>query len=112
MTANLDLFPDLPRTQVAIRDDWPPDYEAQFWRQYPRRIAKADAMKKLRKIREQRVVTWAKLIGAVLRYAAHVDGKDQKYTKHPATWLNQGCWDDEYPDGRGPITFATIGWGD
>ena len=31
------------------------------------------------------------------RYAAERKDQDPKYTKHPATWLNGGCWEDEAP---------------
>jgi hypothetical protein len=29
-----------------------------------------------------------------MRYAAERTGEDDKYTKHPATWLNAECWKD------------------
>ena len=29
------------------------------------------------------------------RYAAARSGEDQKFTKHPAGWLRDGCWQDE-----------------
>jgi hypothetical protein len=38
------------------------------------------------------------LIQGAKRYALERRGQDPKYTKHPATWLNKGCWEDE-PDG-------------
>ena len=35
-----------------------------------------------------------------MRYAAARTGEEERYTKQPVTWLNQGCWDDEYPPPR------------
>lgn len=32
-------------------------------------------------------------------YASANSGSDQQFLKHPATWLNQDCFDDEYKNG-------------
>lgn len=37
------------------------------------------------------------LIAGAHRYRAETADKDPRYVKHPKTWLNQGCWQDE-PD--------------
>jgi hypothetical protein len=37
------------------------------------------------------------LIAGAQRYAVERREQDPKYTKHPATWLNAGCWQDEAP---------------
>ena len=34
-----------------------------------------------------------KCVTAAKEYTASVT--DTKFKKHPSTWLNQGCWDDE-----------------
>jgi len=34
------------------------------------------------------------ILAAVTKYTK-TRGKVSKYWKHPATWLNQGCWDDD-----------------
>jgi hypothetical protein len=70
----------------------------RFWSAYPRKVAKEAARK-----------AWAKaikggveletLIAGAQRYAAERAGQDPKFTKHPATWLNAGCWQDEMPAG-------------
>ena len=39
------------------------------------------------------------LIAGAQRYAVERKGQDQHYTKHPTTWLNGGCWEDETPSG-------------
>lgn len=65
-----------------------------FWEVYPRRIAKKEAMKKFTKA----VADGAdpqKIIDGAKAYSRSVEGKEQKYIAHPATWLNQGRWDDE-----------------
>jgi hypothetical protein len=35
------------------------------------------------------------MIAGAKRYAVERNEQDPKYTKHPATWLNAGCWEDE-----------------
>jgi len=35
------------------------------------------------------------LIAGARRYAIERKGQDPTYSKHPATWLNRGCYDDE-----------------
>lgn len=66
----------------------------EFWKTYPRREAKAGARK-----------AWDKALGRAspeqitTAAAAYRDlpGREQKFTKQPATWLNQDCWLDERP---------------
>jgi hypothetical protein len=104
------LAPDLgPRTKdqdlgknnsaVAIATcatDWPSDYREVFWEAYPRKVGKKGALRELD--RHRKSVSFEKLISAVRAYAATAD---PQFTKHPKTWLHNGCWDDE-PDTRKP----------
>jgi uncharacterized protein YdaU (DUF1376 family) len=76
-------------------DDWPENFREEFWREYPKRVDKRAAFKKLEQIRHAGKVPWQSLIGGVRRYALKVLGKDQTYTKGAAAWLNAGKWDDE-----------------
>lgn len=85
-------------------DDWPPDYGDQFWDLYPRRIAKISAMKALAKVRKTGV-PWAKVKAGVLRYASYAATRESQYIKHPTTWLNGGCWDDEAQTRNKPSFF-------
>lgn len=68
------------------------DFE-EFWRSYPRRVGKLAAQKAYIKAR-QTGVTQQQLLDGIARY---MKGKPQ-YADfcHPATWLNQGRWEDEY----------------
>ena len=94
-------------------DNWPDDYQDQFWKTYPRRVAKIAAMKALDKARAAGV-DFAKILTSVEQYKEQIARKrtEPQYVAHPATWLNQGRWDDE-PDvpapaggpGRGPSLF-------
>ena len=79
--------PQAPRKTQGDRFD-------DFWRAYPKRVAKKGARKAYDKAIEGGATDAALLAGAQ-RYAAERNGQDPKYTKHPATWLNGGCWEDE-----------------
>jgi hypothetical protein len=68
----------------------------RFWKAYPKRVAKEAARKAYDKALE-RGATDAALLAGAQRYAAERNGQDAKFTKHPATWLNGGCWEDELP---------------
>lgn len=70
-----------------------PNMFDSFWSTYPRRIAKANAVKAWQKA--IKATDPLAIIDAAARYAASVGGKDKQFVKHPATWLNGGCWDDE-----------------
>jgi hypothetical protein len=76
--------------------DWPSDYREVFWEAYPRKVGKKGALRELD--RHRKSVSFEKLISAVRAYAATAD---PQFTKHPKTWLHNGCWDDE-PDTRKP----------
>lgn len=65
----------------------------EFWSVYPRRVAKLAAIRMYR--RAVKKTAPATVIAAARRYADERIGQDPAFTKHPATWLNGGCWDDE-----------------
>lgn len=82
---------DLPPTP----SEWPSDFREQFWTAYPRRTEKKSAIAKLEAIKRGGTVGWDTFMAGVLRYARHMAGTEERYLKHPTTWLNRGCWDDE-----------------
>lgn len=78
------------------------DFE-NFWRTYPRRIEKKSAFKAWKTALKSGATADEITAGAV-RYAKYRAGEPERFTKHPSTWLNQGCWEDEY-------STAGIGYG-
>jgi hypothetical protein len=69
---------------------------AEFWKTYPKRVAKGAARKAWIKALKNGADPEAVIFGA-RRYATdprRVEA-DSKYTAHPATWLNAERWDDE-----------------
>lgn len=65
-----------------------------FYASYPKKAGRKAAEKAWAKAIKDGVQP-AVLIEASKRYAIERSTQDPKFTKHPATWLNQGCWDDE-----------------
>jgi hypothetical protein len=79
-------------------------FEHEFWVHYPRKVAKDNARKAFVRVVKSGRATPEELLAGVLRYAAERTGEDPKFTKHPATWLNGGCWqDDSAPSFRAPV---------
>lgn len=75
-------------TDAAIEIDF-----AEFWRQYPRKVAKGQARKAYATARRKGVAA-VTILNGVMRYAAD-PGREAEFTKHAATWLNAEGWDDE-----------------
>jgi hypothetical protein len=66
-----------------------------WWQEYPKKVARFDAAKAYGKVLKSGLATTEVLLEAAKRYAAERAGQDPKFTKHPTTWLNGGCWMDE-----------------
>lgn len=78
---------------------WIPGRFAMFWSKYPKKVAKADALKAFTKLIKTQpdVDKFMSILMASLewwkRQASWVkDGG--KFVPHPATWLNRGNWED------------------
>lgn len=109
-----DSDPEGKKDSVVVTDDWPGDYEDQFWKLYPpgRKGEKKAVMAKLAKLRKSEDVTWTALMDGLRRY---VDTRpDPQFTPAPMVWLNKGRWDVETVRGlkpAGPLTMADIAMG-
>lgn len=67
----------------------------EFWKQFPRRVAKGQALKAFKAARAKAEL--ATIMAGAHRYGEARTGQDPRFTKHPATWLNGQCWTDEEP---------------
>ena len=65
----------------------------EIYNAYPKRVGKANAIKSISKALEK--VDAKKLLEVVKIYAKSRENQDMQYTKHPATWFNQQCWEDD-----------------
>lgn len=68
----------------------------EFYCLYPRKEAKREAFKAYSKA--IKLIDKDTIIKGLKEYIKHIESDkiEKKYIKHPATWLNQGCWEDEY----------------
>jgi uncharacterized protein YdaU (DUF1376 family) len=63
-----------------------------FWKQYPRKVAKANALKAWSKLKVDDIVL-KKMLVAISEQG--LPTRDQQYIPHPASWLNGRRWEDE-----------------
>lgn len=70
-----------------------------FWAMYPRRVGKADAMRAWKRAKPPLELVMVALVWQIEKWAED----DQKFIPHPATWINQGRWNDEKPAPRAAI---------
>lgn len=81
---------------IRRRNVYPEDFES-FYIHYPRKVAKAAALKAWRKL-SQAERQGAQ--GVVQEFARHWTRATMRYCVHPATWLNEGRWDDDPAEWR------------
>lgn len=67
---------------------------ADFWQQYPRKVAKKAAEKVWKRMSFE---DQTKALEAVTQHVKYWQAKETEhdFIPHPATWLNQGRYDDE-----------------
>jgi uncharacterized protein YdaU (DUF1376 family) len=63
-----------------------------FWQLFPNKVGKRDAEKAFERVRKSGAVTIENLMAGLDRYIRKTD--DRPWC-NPATWLNQGRWDDQ-----------------
>lgn len=84
--------------------------EFEDWYQhYPRKVARGQAEQAFAKARRagERLET---LIAGAKRYSAQVAGKEPRYVRYPATWLNGKCWLDEPEPPAGAGSDGKLTW--
>lgn len=65
-----------------------------FWKEYPNRVGKPDAMKKYKEQEHSDIMDW------LTRWKEYWDYSETepRFIPHPATWLNQERYKDEPPE--------------
>lgn len=68
----------------------------EFYELYPRKKSPLKAKAAYLKARKE--TDHESIIRGLREYIAHIcrEGTEDKFIKHPATWLNGGCWADDY----------------
>lgn len=99
----VEVEEETPKSKPSSADA---DFD-EFWKLYPKKVGKQTAVKAYRRARKS--VEADVLLGAVKRYATERAGQDPTYTKHPATWLNGGHWEDDPEPDLSADGFRIIG---
>jgi hypothetical protein len=88
----------VPRSSPPTGSDVYAERFAEFWKAYPKKVGKEAARKAFMKVKPS-----ADLLQRMLEAIKEQKASDQwkrdngQYIPNPATWLNQGRWDDETP---------------
>lgn len=84
-------------TRVNNKEIYKESFE-QWWKEYPRKIDKKKALEKFTSILADKKATLEELLTGAKKYALHCQEEktEEKYIKHPTTWLNGECWQNEY----------------
>lgn len=69
-----------------------------FWKIYPKKVGKQDAMKAWKKIAPDEELTNTIITAVETAKAKDSRFREERFIPHPATWLNAGSWDDEFDD--------------
>jgi hypothetical protein len=75
----------------------------EFWKHYPKKIAKPNAEKAWMKISPD-IETSKRIIRAISEQK--LLGREEQFIPHPATWLNARRWEDEVTATQKPL----VGW--
>jgi hypothetical protein len=81
------------RKKEPRKKDSPPSGFDDWWNQYPRHVSKPAALRAYATAIKNGASP-VELLNGAMRYAAERQDQEEKYTKHPATWLNNRCWED------------------
>lgn len=81
-----------PRRSKPVPKTEPPGFAA-FYAAYPLKKARPAASKAYGRALER--APPEVLLDGAKRYSTQRENEDQKFTKHPATWLNNDCWLDQ-----------------
>ncbi len=82
----------------------------RWWAAYPRKVGKLAARTVFDQIMKRRMATVEELIAGALAYAKVRAGEEPRFTKHPSTWLNSGCWADERDQPGDVASAANVVW--
>ena len=72
----------------------------EFYSNYPKKVSKENAKKKFISILQNKKASFEQLMQGLEKYKNYIvcNKIEKQYIKHPATWLNQGCWEDVYEE--------------
>ena len=95
-----------PPNGGRVNTPLPPKGFDAFWLAYPKKVGKQAALKAWSKLKPDAELTQT-ILQAVeyQRKSAQWKRDGGQYIPNPATWLNQGRWEDELPNSKGGTDF-------
>jgi len=96
-----DSKPDIKQDNIsssAYDDETVSLFERAYWSKYPKKVGKKAALKSFKAVMKQvdrGNVHYGEFKTGFEKYVLSMQGKDQQYVKHFATWLNGEHWTDE-----------------
>lgn len=81
----------------------------EFWTLYPRKVGKRVALKSWDRLTKQEQSDVLEALPNHLKYWK-LKNTESEYIPHPATWLNQGRWEDELDMTEKVIKKPTLPW--
>lgn len=78
-----------------------------FWKLYPRKVAKAEAMKAWAKVKEE---DRTKAIEALPNHSRLWEDRDKQFIPHAATWIRGIRWEDEIEVVQKPKPVVQAWW--
>jgi len=108
MTNVVPIQNDEPEVELTLDQEFDLFYAA-----YPRRKSKGAA--RLAYKRARKLATFEEIMQGVKDFTAYCtsEATEMKYIKHPSTWLNQECWDDDLTPSTDTLGGGSGGgWGD
>ena len=100
LTESLLLNPSIPSPRLPrVKKQYSGDF-ISFWKQYPKRVGKDEAWRAWQKRNGDRPELTVMLSAIEQQKTSDQWTKDNgQYIPNPATWINQGRWNDELPNG-------------
>lgn len=97
-----DINPDISNninSNISIRRsravNMIPDGFDEFWKAYPKKVAKQDAVRAFKKLKPNAETVEAIIADVKARTSHEWNGKELQYIPHPATYLRGKRWEDE-----------------
>ncbi len=100
--ANKRMFREMKSKQPTTSKGFSAAF-MEFWKNYPRKVAKTEAERSWRKAIERiiegeeidEIAARSRILNACIEFGKSDKGKSGKFCPYPATWLNQGRYDDD-----------------
>lgn len=108
LTTSIEYIEDIEKIEKTEHNT-PPSREAgsleqdfeDFWKEYPKKVAKQDALKSWKKLKPSGKLFSDIMIALAKWKMSESWNRDEgKYIPYPASWLNGRRWEDEVPSSR------------